>query len=93
MHGVFMKIVFSIVFALFLAACSSLEITTSSPVFLNDENQSITIFPLENYTDTPQAGMRASNLIEGVLLSQGYTISNAISVKTKKLRRETSYRR
>ncbi len=81
-----MRVVFSIIFTFFLTACSSLEITTSLPLPLSDKVQSITIFSLENYTDTPQAGMRASNLIEGVLLSQGYTISNEISKKPKNLK-------
>jgi len=81
-----MRVVVSFIFSFFLMACSSLEITTSFPLPLNDKVQSITIFSLENYTDTPQAGMRASNLIEGVLLSQGYTVRNAISLRPKDLK-------
>ena len=80
-----MKIAYSFVFIFLLTACSSMEITTSSPLPTTDEVQSITIFSLDNYTDTPQAGMRASNLIEGVLLSRDYTVSNAISYKSKSL--------
>lgn len=34
----------------------------------------ISLFALNNYTDTPQAGLRASNLIYGVLLSKGYNV-------------------
>ena len=80
-----MKIVSGIIFAFILTACSSLELTTSSPLPLIDKVHSITIFSLDNYTDTPQAGMRASNLIEGVLLSKEYTLVNSIGVKAKGL--------
>jgi len=38
----------------------------------------VTIFALHNYTDTPRAGMRASNIIDGVLLNKGYVVSNHI---------------
>lgn len=80
-----MKKLLSVIFALILTACSSLELTTSTPLPLVDEVQSITVFSLDNYTDTPQAGMRASNLIEGVLLSKEFNVVNSISVKTKSL--------
>ena len=80
-----MNKVFSIAFAFILSACSSLELTTSAPLPIVDEVQSITIFSLDNYTDTPQAGQRASNLIEGVLLSKEFNVVNSIAVKTKSL--------
>ncbi len=34
----------------------------------------ISLFALKNYTDTPRAGMRASNLVDGVLLAKGYKV-------------------
>lgn len=80
-----MKIIYTIVFAFFLTACSSLEITTISPLPSKNDVQSITIFSLENYTDTPQAGMRASNLLKGVLLSKNYTLVDSIPLRTKSL--------
>ena len=39
----------------------------------------ISLFTLNNYTDTPQAGMRAANMIEGVLLSKGYKVTSHLS--------------
>jgi len=78
-----MKKLSAIVLVLVLSACSSLELSTSMP--LPDKSKRITIFALENYTDTPQAGKRASNLIEGVLLSQEFILVNAVALKTKSL--------
>ena len=62
-----MKIISSVIFSFILTACSSLELTSSSPLPLVNDVHSITVFALDNYTDTHQVGMRASNLIEGVL--------------------------
>ncbi len=39
----------------------------------------ISLFTLDNYTDTPQAGKRAANIIEGVLLSKGYKVTSHLS--------------
>jgi polysaccharide biosynthesis protein PelC len=38
------------------------------------EATTISLFALNNYTDTPDAGLRASNLIYGVLLAKGYHV-------------------
>jgi len=34
----------------------------------------IAVFALNNYTDTPLAGMRATNLLQGVLMTKGYNV-------------------
>jgi len=47
----------------------------------------ITLFRLNNYTDTPRAGMRASNLIEGILLSKEYVIKNRMKDKVPTLKK------
>lgn len=44
------------------------------------KNIKITLLPLNNYTDTSQAGMRASNIIEGLLLTKGYIVKSHISI-------------
>ena len=38
----------------------------------------IAIFKLHNYTDTPRAGKRAANIVEGILLSEEYVVKNHI---------------
>ena len=53
-------------------------------------NVTITLFRLNNYTDTPRAGMRASNLVEGVLLSKGYVIKNRMVEKVPTLKKARS---
>ncbi len=80
-----MKLLYTLAIALLLGACSTMELTQSRSLPTVDEMGPISIFSLDNYTDTPQAGMRASNLIEGVLISQGYTLDNQVMVKTKSL--------
>ncbi|MBD3823498.1 MAG: hypothetical protein IE916_03190 [Epsilonproteobacteria bacterium] len=39
----------------------------------------IALFSLKNYTDTPQAGMRAANLLEGILITKGYSIISHVN--------------
>ena len=41
----------------------------------------ISLFRLQNFTDTPRAGMRASNLIEGILRSKGYIVISHVNEK------------
>jgi len=47
----------------------------------------VTLFRLNNYTDTPRAGMRASNIIEGILLTKGYKVTSHINDKTPTLKK------
>jgi len=83
-----MRFILAFIFALFISACSTLVISDTSVLPDVNTSRSITLFALNNYTDTPQAGMRASNLIEGALLTKGYTVVNAISAKTKTLQEQ-----
>lgn len=74
-----MKIFFIFLTILFFGACSKNVIITNDLAMPDqNENPIITIFALSNYTDTPQAGLRASNIIEGILLSKNYKVINAI---------------
>lgn len=64
-------------FMLFLVGCSSTALTTTSqelPKIQNSESAAISLFVLHNYTDTPRAGKRSSNLIEGILSTRGYRV-------------------
>jgi TolB-like protein len=80
-----LKLLYAFTIALFLGACSTLELSVGSTLPDANQTQSITVFALDNYTDTPQAGMRASNLIEGVLLSKGYNVVKSIDLGRKSL--------
>ena len=80
-----MKLIYAFAIALYLGACSTLELSVGSALPDANQTQSITVFALDNYTDTPQAGMRASNLIEGVLLSKGYHVVKSIDLGHKSL--------
>lgn len=80
-----MKIIYAFAIALYLGACSTLELSVGSELPDANQTRSITVFALDNYTDTPQAGMRASNLIEGVLLSKGYNVVKSIDLGHKGL--------
>ena len=81
-----------------LSGCSTAVITTtdsSLPQVYKDynatysEKRSITIsvFRLNNYTDTPRAGLRASNIMEGLLLTRGYKVTTHINEKTPSFRK------
>ncbi|MDH4944734.1 hypothetical protein [Sulfurimonas sp. C5] len=43
------------------------------------DGMTISLFRLENYTDTPRAGMRAGNILEGILKAKGYTIISHVN--------------
>lgn len=80
-----MKLLYAFTIALCLGGCSTLELSVGSTLPEANPAQSITVFALDNYTDTPQAGSRASNLIEGVLLSEGYHVVKSIGLGHKSL--------
>ncbi len=42
-------------------------------------DMSISLFRLENYTDTPRAGMRAGNILEGILKAKGYRVLSHVN--------------
>jgi len=76
------------ILALFLGACSTIEVTTGSSLPDTNSTKSITVFSLDNYTDTPQAGKRVSNLIEGILHAKGYTVIQSIDLGEKTLKEQ-----
>lgn len=85
-----------IVLAMLVFGCSTATIVStkkSLPKLYEDVNSTheekrevvITLFGLNNYTDTPRAGMRASNIIEGILVAKGYTVINNVDDKVPSL--------
>ena len=91
-----MKVLYKIVFIALIAFTSScsapslIRTQQSLPKVYVDvnatdvkkQNITITLFRLNNYTDTPRAGLRASNILEGLLLSKGYVVTSHFSKKT-----------
>lgn len=78
--------------AIFLLGCTSSIIVTTPKGLpqvyedVNDTHQKkndivISLFRLENFTDTPRAGMRASNILEGILKSKGYEVVSHVNDK------------
>ena len=76
--------------AILLAGCSSTSLIATQkklPAVYEDVNASyqikkdvtISLFRLNNYTDTPRAGLRAANIVEGVLLAKGYNVTTHLS--------------
>jgi len=68
---------FTIFFFLTFVGCSSKKVTVSKhplPKITEKSIPTIMLFPLQNYTDTPRAGMRASNIVEGILSAEGYKL-------------------
>lgn len=91
------KTIFTALAVLF-TGCSSTALITSEKsmpevyVDVNGTHEvkqdvSITLFKLNNYTDTPRAGMRASNILEGILLSKGYNVTSHISGKLPSMKK------
>ena len=76
----------------FIVGCSS-NVMVATPKSLpqvyedvNDTYQkkndiAISVFRLQNFTDTPRAGMRASNIVEGILKSKGYRVISHVNEK------------
>jgi len=82
----------------FIAGCSGTALITtqkSLPSVYKDINAtheekcdvSITLFRLHNYTDTPRAGMRASNIIEGLFLAKGFIVKSHITDKLPSMKK------
>jgi len=63
----------------FLASCSTIVKVNEPFPHIKQKNKQkeakILLLPLANYTDTPHAGSRASNLIAGVLRAHGYSVT------------------
>ena len=71
--------IFLTVNILFLLGCSQSHISTSASMPSASQTEKVAVYALKNYTDTPRAGMRASNIAEGILLSKGYRVSSRIN--------------
>ncbi|QOP44918.1 hypothetical protein [Sulfurimonas paralvinellae] len=69
-----------------LAGCSTTAlVNTQNRLPETNTTAQISLFELNNYTDTPRAGMRATNIVEGVLLAQGYHLKTHINQKIDSL--------
>ncbi len=89
------------IFILFFTACSTsglIKTKNKLPQLSKDSNTthskkedlSLSIFRLSNYTDTPRAGMRAANILEGILRTKGFDVISHITqeLPTKSQARE-----
>ena len=78
----------AIVLVLFVGCSSRTLVYTNNnlPQVEESKDISVSLFMLNNYTDTPRAGMRSSNIIEGILLSKGYIVDNHIMSETVELK-------
>lgn len=65
--------------SLFFFGCSQKNISTDDYLPQRSHAERIGVFALENFTDTPQAGMRAANLVEGVLIARGLQTRSLIA--------------
>ena len=69
-----------------LTACSNSEtVVVSKPFPSLQKKGAIAVFAFENYTDTPQAGKRAANLMEGLLNAKGYDTVREIGISKASL--------
>ncbi|MGC9351766.1 MAG: hypothetical protein ACP5D3_07230 [Sulfurovum sp.] len=70
-------------FAVLLIGCTNnIVVTTPQKLSKIHKDATIALFRLENYTDTPRAGMRAANILEGLLKAKGYKVVSNINTKT-----------
>jgi len=86
----------ALIFLMVGCSTSSLIRTEKSmPIVYEDINDtyeqkndvSISLFRLNNYTDTPRAGMRASNIVEGILLAKGYRVNSHLKDKLPSMKK------
>ena len=83
---------------LLVGGCSTASLVTTEkplPALYRDINDthrvkadvSVSVFRLNNYTDTPRAGMRAASILEGILLTKGYDVTSHITNKEMSLKK------
>jgi len=83
---------------LIVGGCSTASIVMTDkplPALYEDVNDTYTrkidvkvsLFRLNNYTDTPRAGMRAASILEGMLIAKGYKVTNHITNKAVSLKK------
>jgi len=76
--------------AFIITGCSNRTLITTEqglPKVYADTNKTqqtkldsqVSLFELSNYTDTPRAGQRATNIVDGILLAKGYNVITHIS--------------
>lgn len=90
-------ILFPLFSVLLLSGCSNLVVATQKklpPVYkdINETHQlkqdiPVSVFRLQNFTDTPMAGLRAANIVEGVLKAKGYRVISHASKKEYTLKK------
>ena len=87
-----LKLLLLTIIGLLVAGCTSnIMVSTRKglpPVYkdINDTYQEkkdipVSVFRLQNFTDTPRAGMRASNIVEGILKSKDYIVISHVNEK------------
>ena len=83
--------------AVFVAGCSTDEIAVSRPfpasIGKSEAHAAIGVYELRNFTETPQAGKRAANLIEGVLGARGYRVVDLLGKEALSATQKTHYAR
>ncbi|MDQ7042522.1 MAG: hypothetical protein Q9M40_02145 [Sulfurimonas sp.] len=92
-----MKLIFLGMLLLEFGGCSTSSLVTTQeamPLVYEDDGEeeikndiTISLFRLHNYTDTPRAGMRASNIIEGVLYAKGYKVKGHLKEKVSSIKK------
>ena len=70
-----LKIFFLATVFLFTGCSTKALVSTQKSLPVAEKNKNISLFELNNYTDTPRAGMRAANIVEGVLLAKGFRVN------------------
>ncbi len=90
MKKVIVMSVFGISAIFGLSGCiGTQEVINSKPFpYIKDSKRNsitVSVFAFENYTDTPQAGQRAANLMEGMLSAKGYSTVNQVDDVTRSL--------
>jgi len=65
--------------SIFFIGCSSMQID-STKFSKIDKNSTITILPFKNLSQSPYAGVKASNIAEGVLRSKGYKVIRGYTI-------------
>lgn len=60
---------------LLFGGCSTKAlVSTQKTLPIANKNNTVSLFELNNYTDTPRAGMRAANIVEGMLIAKGFSV-------------------
>ena len=68
------KLIFIGFIILLFTGCTEETINVTDKSLPEPSQNTICVFPLSNYTDIPGAGLRASNIVSGVLQAKGYNI-------------------